>query len=381
MKRNDCGSTMVMSLLSVIVLTILAATVYRLTKVVIFESLFQERRAQSQGIAEAGLENALHELLLDPEWRNGFSKKSFAGGIYTVALSTDSPPRITSRGESLPIFLFGPVHTTIRARAAVTSTTDCQTISDGLFSIDGKVDAYDSALSTSPLSFGFGGHICSNARVSVSANAGILVRSDVDYYAGPAPSAGAIEGTITRSTYTRILPVNDGTPYINSNDNLTGISPSAFYVDLTKSLAVPMGMTATITSGVYYFDTMDIKGNLAVDSSAGPVNIYLNGSLTLPLSAVLGDGQITNASQIPTNLTIYPQGAVTISLGSAAPLFAVIEGNAASVALDQTLYGNIKAGQITITEKGDFHYDKQTGDSSAIVSHVSWEPGSWLAIP
>lgn len=45
---------------------------------------------QALFIAEAGIEDALHELKLNSSWRTGFSNKSFASGSYSVSVSSTS---------------------------------------------------------------------------------------------------------------------------------------------------------------------------------------------------------------------------------------------------------------------------------------------------
>ena len=108
---------MVMSLITVTVLSLLAVTIYRVTRSQVRESVYQMRLAQAHAIAEAGLEDALHMLYQNPNWRVGFKNKSFAGGRCTVTLSADNPPWVLSTGYSQTIYSFGPAVKTVRGRA------------------------------------------------------------------------------------------------------------------------------------------------------------------------------------------------------------------------------------------------------------------------
>jgi hypothetical protein len=376
MKRShEEGFALVLSLVSMIVFILLGTAVYKITRTLVYESLFQKRVVQSQSIAEAGMEDALYQLHLDPNTRTGFTK-NFAGGSYTVSYSADTPPWVTSVGRSVPIHLFGTPHTTIRALAQIvssSSSTACTSYSATAATFNGLMNAYDSSVSTSPSTFGFGGHFCSNTSMSVANTGGITVNANVSYFSGSAPPASRVGGTVTKTTFTWTLPAyDDGSAYVNSNNNAS-ISSSR-YTASTKSLSIPAGITVTISSGVYYFNAMSILGTLKADTSTGTVVIYANSNLSLP-----SGGAIINTSGIPSRLLIAPQGARTITLQSTTPLYALLYGRSATLTVSQTLFGNIIASRVTISSSRVFHFDKSLIPSTP--SRVSWTPASWSANP
>ncbi|MBI3552832.1 MAG: hypothetical protein HY077_09960 [Elusimicrobia bacterium] len=117
---NSRGSGLVLSLIALTTLALLSGTVYRVTRSQVRESVYVLRQAQAHFIAETGMEDALWRLSKDASWREGFEKKPFGGGDYTVTLSTEDPPWINSTGYSPAIALLGPAVMTVRARAQFT---------------------------------------------------------------------------------------------------------------------------------------------------------------------------------------------------------------------------------------------------------------------
>ena len=116
--RNSRGSALVLNLIALAVFSLLSVLVYRTVRFQVREAVYQERLAQAHYISESGLEDALHSLYQDANWRTGFSQKAFAGGYYTVTLSTGTPPVITATGYSADIALFGRAVKTVSATAA-----------------------------------------------------------------------------------------------------------------------------------------------------------------------------------------------------------------------------------------------------------------------
>lgn len=375
---NARGSTLVISLVIMVVLMILTTGVYSITRAMVRESVYQMRVAQAQAIAEAGMEDALLQLRLSPGWRAGFTNKAFAGGSYTVTLSTDSFPWILSRGVSRPIANQGSTDVSVRAQAQWTSSNPCGTISDRDAVINGYMDAYSSSVSTAPASFNLGGRFCSNDGITVLNHGSPSLRMDVTYFGSPAPSASTVEGTVTRSTYTTTLTVHNGAAFASANSNNT--LPAAYYTASNKRLVIPSNVAVTLYAGTYYFNTLTVSGNLRVNTSTGPVVIYMNNNLTLSTLAGAGNGEITNLSGIPSNLLIYPQGSRNMTFRSKAALHAIVDGSAATVTVRQTIYGNLRARNITIDNPYRFHFDLDTvtGGSPA---RVAWVMGSWTSTP
>ncbi|MFA6584763.1 MAG: hypothetical protein WCS77_10740, partial [Elusimicrobiaceae bacterium] len=242
---NSKGLTLVMNLFVIAVFAILGTVVYSIAHSQIREVLYTERLAQSYYIAEAGLEDAMYEVYKNPSWRAGFNKKTFSDGYYTVTLSTESPPYITSTGYSPYIAFLGRVSSTVGARAAIfyANTADVYAImAQTSVKITGPaaVNAYDPDTNLNPSSFNFGAGIWSNGSVTTTGRA--AVNGNV-YYANTASiSANTVFGTVTKSTYTQTLPNHSCGGCKSKNDNQTGISgPASCYNSGTKMLTVESG--------------------------------------------------------------------------------------------------------------------------------------------
>lgn len=95
---NERGSGLVLSLIVLAVLGLLSSAISYTVQALQRASVYELRLAQAQAFAEAGVEDARRELARDPGWRGGFQKKAFAGGAYTVTVSSSSPPVIESTG-------------------------------------------------------------------------------------------------------------------------------------------------------------------------------------------------------------------------------------------------------------------------------------------
>ncbi|TBR22535.1 hypothetical protein EPO15_07840 [bacterium] len=371
---NSRGSAMVSSLLAMAVLAILGATVYRLTRNQIVESVYQMRLAQAHELAEAGVEDALRELVENPGWRAGFTKKPFGEGYYTVKLSTDSPPQIASTGYAKPIFLFGRAAKTVRvatvfALAVGTEGAFCRAGSQ--YKVDGTADAYDSSVTPDPASFVFGANIWSNGSVVTKEGAGVRVRGDVIYTSGSGPKAATVEGTVSQYGAPGALPSHSGAAYASANDNLTGLTPASVYNAATKKVKVPSGVTATLMPGRYYFNEVVVEGTLKVVTDSGAVTVYLNGNWNGPSSSTAG--RTMNTSRYPARFAVYGQGADKLYLNSTTPLHAYVEAPLAQVDLTQVFYGNIIGNMINVSDVGAFHFDLKLGGAGG----VRLNPRTW----
>jgi Tfp pilus assembly protein PilX len=114
---GEKGSGLVMSLMATAMFAIVSVTIYSTLHYLSRESIYYMRAAQAQEEAEAGLEDALLQLRLDQSWHAGFKAKPLGDGSYTVTLSADIPPTVTSTGYSAPISGFGDVARTIQVKA------------------------------------------------------------------------------------------------------------------------------------------------------------------------------------------------------------------------------------------------------------------------
>ena len=155
--RGRAGSTLVLNVLVMTVFAMTAVIVYAAAKSQVHAVVHDARESSAQAIAEAGLEDAMHSIYMNPTWRVGFANKPFAGCYYTVTLTTaPSPPFITSTGYSSPLLLTGRAVKTVSAQVEFTAGACPYAVmaagngGGAALVIDGKVDAYDITTTLTP---------------------------------------------------------------------------------------------------------------------------------------------------------------------------------------------------------------------------------------
>ncbi len=379
------GSTLVLNVLVMTVFALTAVIVYASAKSQVQAVVHDAREAQAQAIAEAGLEDAMHGVYMNPLWRTGFNQKPFAGGFYTVTLSSAEPPVIVSTGYSAPLPLTGRAVKTVSALVEFTAGACPYAVmaagqGGGGVVIDGKVDAYDitATLTPSATEFTTGATVRSNNSIVVGGEAcpPAHVFGDVTYVSsGPDPFC--VTGLMTQTTTT--LNVADF-PEPATNDNLTGITPSSAYSGgMAQKLDVNAGQTVTLDPGTYVFKQINIAaaGKLNVDTSSGSVTVYLKNNLNATAGC-----EVNNLSKIPNRFRFLGiNGGNFVRLRCATPLHAYLEGNQANFELAQEMYGHFCSNRVEISSAtgavGMLHYDLGGG---GLVSHVKWTTGvngSW----
>jgi hypothetical protein len=380
---SDKGSTLVLNLLVMSVFCMMAVIVYKSANAMVVEAVYYERSTQALAIAEAGLQDAMHSLYQDSTWRTGFNQKAFAGGYYTVTVSTSAGVVVASTGYSASILLTGRAVKTVTVPVVFVSTSvNGNAVLANALIVNGTVDAYDPSISLTPPpgSFVQGGTVWSNAGINTSAGScpPLRILSDVVYFQSAAAPAGAcVSGTISPSTYTLALPYTSCGTCVTVNNNAVGINPSSAWSIPSKKLTINSGETVTLSSGTYYFKQIFLDGTLNVDTTSGPVKIFYDNQFRETAGCALN-----NLSLIPSRLLIADtiSGAHTVDLNCTAPLHAYLEGAAARFDLNspQQVYGHITAEQITIDAGAKLHFDLASG---APVTHVGWTTGpagSWI---
>ncbi len=110
----------------------------------------------------------------------------------------------------------------------------------------------------------------------------------------------------------------------------------------------------------YYFTKIELKNGAAmtIDTSAGPVNIYLSGELNGK------NGAITHDGGDPKKFAIFSDTADPVSLSNASAFYGIIYAPYASLEIDNhaTLYGAILAGTVDVKNSGDFYFDRALKD-------------------
>lgn len=142
------------------------------------------------------------------------------------------------------------------------------------------------------------------------------------------------------------------------------------------------GDSLTLQSGNYHFNsiTLNAGSTLNIDTSKGPVNIYLEGEFN-----ALQDSSLTynSATGSPLDFTIYSNASAPITLGHLgafkgmiyAPYSSVEINNRAGSSSAPLAYGLIWGNSVTLHESGQFYFDTtlQVKSAEKIVSVVSWK--------
>ena len=133
------------------------------------------------------------------------------------------------------------------------------------------------------------------------------------------------------------------------NDN--GMIPSQLILELGQSITLkgkPGGAN-------YYFTKIELKKNavLSIDTSAGPVNIYLSGELNGK------SGTITHAGGDPKKFAIFSDTADPISLSNANPFYGTVYAPYADIEIYNraTIYGAVVARTVAMKNAGNFYFD------------------------
>ena len=162
-----------------------------------------------------------------------------------------------------------------------------------------------------------------------------------------------------------------------SNDNLTSASPAIS----GNVINVPPGNSQTLSAGNYYLRsvTLNLLSELIIDTTAGPVAIYLTGAFNAKDLSYL---TYTSSMVAPTDFTIYSNATAPITLRHQGEFKGMIYAPYASVEIDNgggfgppTVYGLIWANRGILHEPGLFYFDTalKTKFSANNVNVISWK--------
>lgn len=118
----------------------------------------------------------------------------------------------------------------------------------------------------------------------------------------------------------------------------------------------------TLTAGNYIVSSISIAGNatLNINSSAGPVNIYVQGSGSGGIN--IGGNGVSNGG-VPANLRIWYSGAADTQIAGNGNFVGVIYAPNSNVKIagNGEVYGSVVGNQVNFNGNGTFHYDKALG--------------------
>lgn len=340
------GAALPAAMLAVLGFSVVVAGTYALLRIQVRETVYQVRAAQAQAVAEAGLEDAMFTIMQSPKWKTGYAAKAFAGGYYTVSISTDQQPWITSTGYSAPIPVMGRAARTVKAQVVFDGFYNYSASS---FTANWAVAAYDSTTfggrtptckKTSLNSNGcqFGAYVFANTAVITSG--GGLINGDATYATATStpPAAATVLGKVILTGSTSTVTSVDGSYFLTNNDNnATRISPFTAYSTTTKVLTVNAASgNVTLSSGTYYFKGISVSSQTLTVSLADAtqaVSIYLAGNLFVsPQGAIDSSAPNCNSGGgcRATNVHIYGQGGGLMYLSG----FTAVTGGANKTYID-----------------------------------------------
>lgn len=380
--RSRRGSGLILSLIALTAFSLMAVVVYRVTRTQVRESLQVKRQVQAQALAESGLEVAFSRIYADQAWSAGYAKAPFAGGSFTVVVSSDNPPIVGVTGYSAAITGFGSAVRSVQAQVSYTVSTAAVAGAGGGYplmaqseaAVYGSLDSYSSYINPNPSVLDANGDVWSNGTVLTNVG-GVRINGNAYYRSGSAPNAATVSGSVVHSTYTQTLPAGNPCASIkNNNNNKTGLSPQSYYSSGNTDVTIPAGRTATLAPGNYYFRRLTINGTLSVTNSAGGT---VNLCVTSYIKANSGC-QFNNQSHLPRQLLIYGASAnTTHTFRCGTPLHAKIVDTSSTIEVYQTIYGRITGNKTRINAGAVLHADTEASDSA--VTGVSADAGTWTA--
>jgi hypothetical protein len=135
-----------------------------------------------------------------------------------------------------------------------------------------------------------------------------------------------------------------------------GVIPS----DLTLETGQAVTLSGKPGGARYYFTKIELKNGAAmtIDTSAGPVHIYMSGELNGK------NGTITHDGGDPKKFAIFSDTADPVSLSNASAFYGVIYAPYADLEIynHATLYGAILAGTVEVKNSGNFYFDRALKD-------------------
>ena len=355
LERRSRGTILIMSMIVLTVLSLIAYTCVALIKSLERDSIWQERRAQAFYLADSGVEHMLRKLGTNQTW-SSMTGVALDSGTFNVYETTDAFPIVTATGYAQSLYLLGSAYRTIQVQIEnpqiVQLSYGVQSDAGGIY-LPGSstTNSYDSTVSTNPVSFLSGGDIRTNGAIVISTHTGNpnWVNGTANYHSGTAPSLTYVKARAFVSW--TALPYADGTIYASQNDDATGIQPSGDYNSAAQSLSVPSGSSATIESGVYYFQSISVAGTLYTNITNGPVVIYFLGNFDTM-------GNVVNLSSCPGNLFFYDQDdGQSVTLGGSAKFYGAVVAPNDTVNVNQEVYGAVVGYGVNFSSLGIVHFD------------------------
>ncbi|MCK6553048.1 hypothetical protein L6Q96_00450 [Candidatus Binatia bacterium] len=287
------------------------------------------------GLAKSGVVTA---------YNGSLTGQSVGGGRYSVNAAL-----IATNPETWELLATGTVGKVSRQVGGLLVRQSQPLFQDGLFARDSVqisgnayTDSYDSKKGAyGPSNRTNDGNMRSNGSMALSGNATI--------------GGNAIPGPSQKVS-------------LSGNAKVTGSTTPAASPAAYAPVTVPGGITnlgalslsgnkkRTLTAGTYLVSSISITGNaqLIINAAAGPVNLYVTGSIS-----VAGNG-IANGSQLPSNLMIYQSGSKGIGFSGNADFYGTVYApeSPLMVSGNGNMFGAFVASTLQNSGNGGIHFDQ-----------------------
>lgn len=387
---NNKGMVLITGLMFMAVLMTIGTTAVVITSGDVNISRNYNNAMQAFNNAESGVQYALG-LIEDGLANNTFTLPQNVGDTVQITdPATDSVPgsyrfslslltltafnryQFTSTGDGRP----NPPASTAQAQLDVTLKREAA-INYGAFGdtladmkASGSVYSYDSGTNPNPVpgdSTGEG-DVGSNGSVSVKADTFIdgtvALGNDGTSDATLSDTGGIYSGpTYVGEVDPDPLGVNGGeyatkfTTYSSSNDNNLATGDGTPIVGDIISLdnAETMTLNGKPGGANYYISDLELKNgsNLIIDTSAGPVNIFLTGALEAK------NGSAINMTGLPTEFAIFSNSSDSLIFKHGSTFKGLVYAPNATVEMKNSadVYGAIWADTADIKSTGELYYD------------------------
>jgi hypothetical protein len=258
------------------------------------------------------------------------------------------------------------------------------------------VNSYDSTINPNPTTFqNTGANVGTNGTASFTGNANVggnlTVLSNGNNNAIGGPNVKVHGNIVSNGTVTGFNSSNvDGQVLQNQSNPPQTLPPAptapAGATDL-GAVSLSGNRTMTLTAGNYVLSSLSIAGNarLNIDSSKGPVNIYVQGAGSTAGINIGGNGIVNNGQ--PANLRIWYNGTGNTQIAGNGNFVGVIYAPNSNISISGNgqEYGSVIGSTVQFNGNGAFHYDRSLGTNNQLtytstnttraISH--WEAISW----
>ena len=367
----------------------------------------------TQGLAEAGIEQAMWEYNYDSALFTGWSgvttkTKTINGftdangnaiGNYSVSVNTAT--NIITSSSTYTNAYGGGLQSVVEAKVAPKAVFSSAVKAKGLVSFNGN--AYTDSYNSSNGAYNSSTNVASNGDIVTNSNSSTLHSEAVNWNgsshingdvntgsSGTTSNTTDISGTISHTaneifddvTVPSSLTVLPDLGTLNSTTTLgDGTSTAKNYHyssvdlgshdDITINGNVVIYLDSTDSHGAFVTEDLEIgaTGKVTINSGSS-LTIYTNGNVNANGSGIINNNSSTN----PGSLKIYGTSTCTaISLGGNSSLSGVIYAPYAAVSTSgsNTLYGSIVANTVSLGQP--LHYDEALESNGPVSGYqLSW---------